>query len=128
MGIFGGKDYGKKLVRGEYNTQPYGPLEDLYKEGLANGTDFYTAKSMFCSIRFLDDIITSPARLCFYLDRLSCMWSSGTPGSLFLYENEIRTIFLSGVNGDQCVLGTMYDAFFRVSLFLRCKSHTSAHS
>ena len=45
MGVFGGVDYGKKLMQDQYNTQMYGPLWDLYNEGLKAGTDVYFPKS-----------------------------------------------------------------------------------
>lgn len=38
---------GKKLCRGSWNAQPYGPLFPLQVEGVAAGTDFYFNKSMF---------------------------------------------------------------------------------
>lgn len=58
MGVFGGVDYGKKLMQDQYNTQMYGPLWDLYNEGLKAGTDVYFPKSkliipFFSSFSFL---------------------------------------------------------------------------
>jgi nicotinamidase-related amidase len=38
---------GKKLCRGSWNAQPYGPLNDALIQGQAAGTDFYFNKSMF---------------------------------------------------------------------------------
>lgn len=45
MGVYDGVDYGKKLMRDQYNTQQYGPLNDLFNEGIATGTDVYMPKS-----------------------------------------------------------------------------------
>jgi hypothetical protein len=36
---------GKKLCRGSWNAQPYGPLYPLQVEGVKAGTDFYFNKS-----------------------------------------------------------------------------------
>lgn len=45
MGVINGTDYGKKLMRDQYNSQQYGPLFDLANEGIAVGTDLYFPKS-----------------------------------------------------------------------------------
>lgn len=38
-------DLGKKLCRGSWNAQPYGPLYPAMLKGTANGTDYYFNKS-----------------------------------------------------------------------------------
>ena len=62
MGIINGTDYGKKLMRDQFNSQvrtvllqyfrdlkqaiqQYGPLFDLANKGIAAGTDLYFPKS-----------------------------------------------------------------------------------
>jgi len=81
---------GRKLMRGAWNAEPYGPLETLKNEGLAAGTD-----------------------LLFNKNRLSGLWGPQTPLGLWLQENEMSTLFFGGVNADQCVWSTLVDAFFK---------------
>ena len=52
-------------------------------------------------------------------DRLSGLWGAQTPMGLWLEDNEITTLFISGVNIDQCVFGTLIDAVYKVSAFHR---------
>ncbi|KAI7206276.1 Pre-mRNA-splicing factor [Hortaea werneckii] len=40
-------DLGKKLCRGSWNAQPYGPLYPAMLQGTANGTDYYFNKSEY---------------------------------------------------------------------------------
>ena len=97
MGIINGTDWGRKLMRDQFNSQQYGPLFDLANEGIANGTDLYFPKN-----------------------RLSGLWGAQTPLSWWLEDNSMTTLFVSGVNIDQCVLGTFLDAVYKV-----CKAHRS---
>ncbi|KIY63412.1 Isochorismatase hydrolase [Cylindrobasidium torrendii FP15055 ss-10] len=90
MGEYGGVDYGRKLVDGYYNTEPYGPLAHLMKEGLEAGTDLYFPKN-----------------------RQSCMWGAQTPMGIYVEANLISTLFFSGVNIDQCVYGSFNDAYYK---------------
>ncbi|TRM55988.1 Isochorismatase-like protein [Schizophyllum amplum] len=90
MGVYNGTDYGRKLVPKEYNALPYDPLWELAQEGLAAGTDLYFNKN-----------------------RQSCLWGAQTPTGLYLEENQITTLFISGVNIDQCVFGTFNDAYYK---------------
>ncbi|KAI9712656.1 MAG: hypothetical protein M1820_001277 [Bogoriella megaspora] len=83
-------DAGRKLWRGAWNSRPYGPLYDLQVEGMAAGTDLYFNKN-----------------------RLSGLWGAQTPLGLWLQENEITTLFFGGVNADQCVWGTLLDAYYK---------------
>ncbi|OCB88603.1 Isochorismatase hydrolase [Sanghuangporus baumii] len=98
MGVFNGTDFGRKLMRGEFNAQQYGPLFDLAMEGMAAGTDLYFPKN-----------------------RLSGLWGAQTPMGQYLQDNLITTLFISGVNADQCVFGTFIDAFYKA----RHKFHAS---
>ncbi|KAL9094480.1 MAG: hypothetical protein Q9165_003330 [Trypethelium subeluteriae] len=92
MGLVPGTNIsaGRKLWRGSWNAQPYGPLYPLQTEGVAAGTDFYFNKN-----------------------RLSGLWGAQTPLGLWLQENEITTLFFGGVNADQCVWGTFLDAYYK---------------
>jgi nicotinamidase-related amidase len=90
MGIVDGIPAGRKLMRGSWNAQPYGVLNDLKNGGLAAGTDLYFNKN-----------------------RLSGLWGAQTPLGLWLQENEITTLFFGGVNADQCVWSTFIDAYFK---------------
>ena len=91
MGVlFDGTPVGAKLMRGAWNAQPWGVLNDLKNEGLAAGTDLYFNKN-----------------------RLSGLWGAQTPLGLWLQENPITTLFFGGVNADQCVWSTFIDAYFK---------------
>ncbi|KAJ7093897.1 Isochorismatase hydrolase [Mycena belliarum] len=91
MGMIQGNiSVGRKLMRGSWNAQPFGDLFDEQVGGVANGTDFYFNKN-----------------------RLSGMWGSSTPMQTFLQDNMITTLFFGGVNIDQCVWGTLLDAYYK---------------
>ncbi|KAF1957010.1 Isochorismatase hydrolase [Byssothecium circinans] len=85
-----GTPVGKKLMRGEWNARPYGPLYEAQVQGVANGTDFF-----------------------FHKNRLSGLWGAQTPLGLWLEENQMTTLFFGGVNADQCVWGTFLDAYYK---------------
>ncbi|KAK7002354.1 Isochorismatase hydrolase [Favolaschia claudopus] len=88
--IQGNISVGRKLMRGSWNAQPFGDLLDEQVGGVANGTDFYFNKN-----------------------RLSGMWGTSTPMQTFLQDNMITTLFFGGVNIDQCVWGTLLDAYYK---------------
>ncbi|KAI0778242.1 Isochorismatase hydrolase [Trametes elegans] len=81
-------EFGRLLMRGEFNTDLYGPLQGLYEEGRGEGTDVWINKN-----------------------RMSGIWGSQTELDLYLKEQGITTLFFAGVNADQCVLGTLVDAY-----------------
>ncbi|KAF9475977.1 Isochorismatase hydrolase [Pholiota conissans] len=83
-------NFGPLLMRDAYNSELYGPLQDEFVKGQKAGTDFWIHKN-----------------------RMSGIWGYQTALDLFLKENGITTLLLSGVNTDQCVLGTLVDAYFR---------------
>ncbi|KAF9496172.1 Isochorismatase hydrolase [Pleurotus eryngii] len=92
-GGFGGQlpgKFGRLLMRGEYNSELYGPLQEEYIKGEKAGTDVWIHKN-----------------------RMSGLWGYQTALDLWLEENGIKTLFFAGVNADQCVLGTLVDAYFR---------------
>lgn len=81
---------GGLLMRGSWNAEPWGVLGEMKDEGVAAGTD-----------------------LVFHKNRLSGLWGAQTPFGTWLQENEVTTIFLGGVNADQCVWSTLIDAYFK---------------
>ncbi|EIN14731.1 Isochorismatase hydrolase [Punctularia strigosozonata HHB-11173 SS5] len=81
---------GRKLMRGSWNAEPFGSLNDTMTEGLAQGTDLHFNKN-----------------------RLSGLWGATTPLDHYLTTHGITTLFFGGVNLDQCVFGTMMDAFYK---------------
>ncbi|KAH9178689.1 Isochorismatase hydrolase [Lactarius sanguifluus] len=85
----GGK-WGRLLMRGEANAELYDPLQELYVQGKAAGTDVWIHKN-----------------------RMSALWEDRTDLDSYLKENGITTLLFAGVNADQCVLGTMVDAYYR---------------
>lgn len=70
--------FGRLLMRGEYNSALYGPLQAEYEAGKAKGTDVWIHKN-----------------------RMSGLWGYQTALDLYLKENGIKTLFFSGVNTDQ---------------------------
>ncbi|KAJ3790975.1 Isochorismatase hydrolase [Lentinula aff. detonsa] len=86
---FGSKlrgEFGRVLIKGEKNTELYGPLQGLFEDGRDRGTDFWI-----------------------YKNRMSGLWNQ-TPLEHLLKENGIRTLLFAGVYADDCVLGTIIDA------------------
>ncbi|KNZ77435.1 Peroxyureidoacrylate/ureidoacrylate amidohydrolase RutB [Termitomyces sp. J132] len=82
--------FGRLLMRGERNSELYGPLQDEYLKGQKAGTDFWIHKN-----------------------RISGLWGYQSALDLFLKENGITTLLFGGVNADVCVLGTVVDASYR---------------
>ncbi|KAF8507790.1 hypothetical protein JB92DRAFT_3197730 [Gautieria morchelliformis] len=77
-------------MRGSFNAQPWGPVHDQQVQGVNKGIS--TRVSLISFER------------------------SETPSGLYLQENDITTLFFSGVNAHQCVFGTMIDAYFKQPL------------
>jgi nicotinamidase-related amidase len=80
------------LMRDQWNAGLYGPLAGVYEEGrrLRGGRreDVWVHKN-----------------------RMSALWSEESALGGFLEQQGIRSLLLSGVNTDQCVGGTLQDAF-----------------
>ena len=81
---------GLALKAGSWNAEPYGDLKQVVEDGVKAGTDWLIPKN-----------------------RLSGLWGAQTPLGMFLQQNEITTIFIGGVDADQCVRSTFMDAYFK---------------
>ena len=83
-------DAGRLLMRGSWNADLYPPLRELYDQGaqLRDRPDVWIHKN-----------------------RMSGLWGATTPLQRFLEEQGIQTLLFAGVNTDQCVGGTLTDAF-----------------
>ncbi|KAF1917289.1 Isochorismatase-like protein [Ampelomyces quisqualis] len=83
-------DAGKLLMCNQWNTALYPPLDTIYSQGtqLPHNPDIWIHK-----------------------DRMSGLWGAKTSFEAFLDEQGIKTLFFAGVNTDQCVGGTLTDAF-----------------
>ncbi|KAF8529610.1 Isochorismatase hydrolase [Hysterangium stoloniferum] len=84
-----GGNWGPALMRGAANSDLYGPLHDEWLKGEKAGTDVW-----------------------FHKNRVGGLWGPGTAAGLYLKEEGINTLLFAGVNTDQCVLGTLIDAYF----------------
>lgn len=82
---------GGLLMRGSWNAALFPPMEEARKEGLRK------------EVKKKDVII--------HKNRMSGLWGMETPCSMFLASQGIRTLFFAGVNTDQCVGGSLQDAF-----------------
>ncbi|KAF1934928.1 Isochorismatase hydrolase [Clathrospora elynae] len=81
---------GGLLMRGAWNSALYPPLDAMFEQG--------------AKIREKPDVWI-------HKNRMSGMWGATTPLKEFLDKEGIRTLFFTGVNTDQCVGGTLTDAF-----------------
>ena len=78
-------------MRGTWNAELHGPLADAQAEGAsARRPDAH-----------------------FYKNRNSGMCDAMTDCTDYLVRNNIRTLLFTGVNIDQCVMGTLQDASFK---------------
>ena len=82
-------DAGRQLFRGAWNSDLYAPLAALYAEGQTR----------------------SPPDVWVHKNRMSGLWGAGTPCTEFLAKHGIQTLLFTGVNTDQCVAGSLQDAF-----------------
>ena len=83
-------DGGRLLMRDTWNAGLPPALDACYKEGqkLSDNADIWVHK-----------------------DRMSGLWGSGTPCTKLLESAGIKTLLFAGVNTDQCVGGSLQDAF-----------------
>jgi nicotinamidase-related amidase len=77
---------GRLLMAGEWNAQLYEPLLGASD----NDSDIFCSKN-----------------------RISGLWTNNTPLDKALKHRGFRTLLFAGVNTDQCVLGTLTDAYNR---------------
>ncbi|PSR94539.1 Isochorismatase-like protein [Coniella lustricola] len=86
LGVDLGDGKGRCLVAGEWNTQLYEPLADVVDDG----KDIHCAKN-----------------------RMSGLWCEAQPlwEHLTTRSTKTTTLLFAGVNTDQCVLGTLTDAY-----------------
>ncbi|KAI1502559.1 isochorismatase [Biscogniauxia marginata] len=81
-----GDDRGRLLMAGAWNAELYDPLQETV----------WLQEDIFCN-----------------KNRISGLCNSETPLSKALVEGGFRTLLFAGVNTDQCVLGTLSDAYYR---------------
>jgi nicotinamidase-related amidase len=89
-------DAGRILVAGSWNADIYPPLAELYEQS-----------------QHKDGATTHLPDVNIPKNRMSGIWNESGPFQQYLEEKGIRTLFFSGVNTDQCVLGTLADASYR---------------
>jgi len=97
--------FGRLLMRGAYNSDLYGPLQTAWLEGEKAGTDVWIHKN-----------------------RMSGLWGPQSSLDLYLQEEGITSLIFSGVNADQCVLGTLIDSYYRGYDILLLKDATATTS
>ncbi|KAI1334516.1 isochorismatase [Xylariaceae sp. FL0016] len=81
-----GDDRGRLLISGSWNADLYDPLKEVAEPG----------SDIFCD-----------------KDRISGLWNSKTSLARTIEAHGFRTLLFAGVNTDQCVLGTLTDAYYR---------------
>lgn len=84
LGVDLGGGKGRCLVAGEWNSEIYEPLRRAVDE--------------------VDDVRCSK-------NRMSGLWNEHQPLWRYLEESGKKTLLFAGVNTDQCVLGTLTDAY-----------------
>ena len=82
-------DGGKLLMRDQWNSGLTPELDASYQEGLK----------------------ASPPDVWIHKNRMSGLWGDKTLCTEFLEKEGIKTLLFSGVNTDQCVGGSLQDAF-----------------
>lgn len=82
-------DGGRTLMRDTWNAALYPSLDEEYKKGAS----------------------AVPPDAWVHKNRMSALWGTGTDLDKFLQKEGIKTLFFAGVNTDQCVGGTLTDAF-----------------
>ncbi|KAH7408584.1 Isochorismatase-like protein [Phaeosphaeria sp. MPI-PUGE-AT-0046c] len=83
-------DAGKLLMRDQWNAALYPPLDTIYTEGTK---------------------LPHKPDVSIHKDRMSGLWGAETACEKFLENEGIKTLLFAGVNTDQCVGGTLTDAF-----------------
>ncbi|KAK8159279.1 Isochorismatase-like protein [Phyllosticta citrichinensis] len=83
-------DAGRLLMRDTWNAALFPPLDEVYRQGSR---------------------LPSTPDVRIHKNRMSGMWGQSSPLEEFLEDQGIRTLLFAGVNTDQCVSGTLTDAF-----------------
>ena len=83
-------DAGRLLMRDTWNAALIPELDAAYQEGLH---------------------VEGRPDVWIHKNRMSGLWGATTPCQEFLEKEGIRTLLFAGVNTDQCVGGTLQDAF-----------------
>lgn len=83
-------DAGRLLMRDTWNAALPPALDAAYKEG---------------------QLLKEKPDVWIHKNRMSGLWGSSTPCTEFLEQQGIKTLLFSGVNTDQCVGGSLQDAF-----------------
>jgi nicotinamidase-related amidase len=84
-------DAGRLLVRESWNAGLCPPLDRIYAEG--------------------SQLTSGKPDVWIHKNRMSGLWGSGSELEGYLEKEGIRTLLFTGVNTDQCVGGTLQDAF-----------------
>jgi len=83
-------DAGRLLFRDTWNAALPPALDSAYQEG---------------------KMLESKPDVWIHKNRMSGLWGASTPCTTFLEKEGIRTLLFAGVNTDQCVGGSLQDAF-----------------
>jgi hypothetical protein len=121
--------FGRLLMRGEYNSDLYEPLQEAYLKGKEAGTDIWIHKNRY----YLLENMPLPPPLTFSSQNERIVGIPNCSGSISQRERPIHAPLcrcecrpgvnrplnhpgipsLVGNTGQQCVLGTLMDAYFR---------------
>lgn len=100
--------FGRLLMRDAWNSELYGPLQFLYEEGQAAGSDVWIHKNRYathaisvCKLQFGCFEEFGDLRLTGLLCRMSGLWGGQSALDLYLQEEGITTLLFAGVNADQ---------------------------
>lgn len=80
---------GRLLMRHTWNAALYAPLQTSYEQSLSS----------------------SRPDVWIHKNRMSGLWGARTPCTEYLAKEGLRTLLFAGVNTDQCVAGSVQDAF-----------------
>ncbi len=84
-------DAGRLLMRDQWNSALPPPLQDLYEQG--------------------NSLPEDRGDMWVHKNRMSGLWNENTPLFQYLRSIGIRSLLFTGVNTDQCVQGTLVDAY-----------------
>jgi nicotinamidase-related amidase len=98
---------GRMLMRDTWNAALYAPLDAEYRQGLERSS--------------LPDVWI-------HKNRMSALWGAKTDLQDFLTAEGITTLLFAGVNTDQCVGGTLMDAFSKGFNCIMLKDGTATNS